>query len=473
MPDAGAPPGAATPVSADVAIAVIPLRNLSGDATQDYFSEGTTEAVIANLARIGGLRVTSGDSVMRYRATDKPLATIARELGVSWLVEGSVQRTDHEVMMVLQLVEPASGTVRWGDTFQGPLADIFSFQRQAAEAVAHHAGGGLSPTDRSRLAQVQEVDGSAYESYLKARYLMNIRTPESLKQALRELDHAIAREPGYALAWAARAVCYCNLGSYAYAIFHPSQTIPKAEVAARRAVELDGTLPEAHSALAMTLVQKWRWDEAERAFKLALELNPSSADTCAKYARYLVVVGRKRESIEMARRARMLDPLSPIGTYLEGVAYYTSGDYDRALEVAQAGLELQDFWLYHMLAGAAHTQKGRFAEADAALRRAQAIEPKNLFVRGAIGTNLAAWGKTQEARAVLAELERRSAHEYVAPTLPAKLHFALGEPDRGFALLEKAYAERDQSLTFLKIDLDYKSVRSDPRYREMVSRLGL
>ncbi|HSS75262.1 MAG TPA: protein kinase, partial [Thermoanaerobaculia bacterium] len=257
----GAVAGAGATLPSSVAIAVLPLRNLSGDSGQDYFSDGTTEVVIANLARIGGLRVTSRDSVMRYRGTTKPLAEIARELGVAWVVEGSVQRTGQQVMMVVQLIEPTTGTVRWGDTFQGGLSDIFFFQRQAAEAVARNTRGEVSSTDRSRLAKVQEVDGTVYESYLKARYLINKRTSESLQQALQELDHALARNPAYALAWTAKAECYFSLGSFGYGVFPPSQTIPKAEEAARKALQLDDTLPEAHTALAMVLMQDWRWDE--------------------------------------------------------------------------------------------------------------------------------------------------------------------------------------------------------------------
>jgi TolB-like protein/Flp pilus assembly protein TadD len=462
---------AAAPAS--VAVAVLPLRNLSGDSAQDYFSDGTTEVVIANLARIGGLRVTSRDSVMRYRATTKPLAEIARELGVAWVVEGSVQRTGQQVMMAVQLIEPATGTVRWGDTFQGALSDIFFFQRQAAEAVARNTRGEVSSLDRSRLAKVQEVDGTVYESYLKARYLINKRTSESLQQALQELDHALAANPSYALAWTARAECYFSLGSFGYAVFPPSQTIPKAEEAARKALQLDDTLPEAHTALAMVLMQNWRWDESDREFQRALELNPSSGDALSKYTRYLIAVCRHKESIDMARRARVLDPLSPIVSFLEGTAYYWDGDYDRALEVANAALEIQDFWLYHLLAGESQGRKGRFAEADAELRKAQALDKKNLFILGATGKNLARWGKTEEARRVLADLVQRSAHEYVAPTLLAKIHFALGEADSGFALLQRAFAERDQSLSFLKTDVDYENVRADPRYREMLHRIGL
>lgn len=464
--------GAVATLPASVTIAVLPLRNLSGDKSQDYFSDGTTEVVIANLARIGGLRVTSRDSVMRYRATTKPLAEIARELGVTWVVEGSVQRTGQQVMMVVQLIEPTSGTVRWGDTFQGGLSDIFYFQRQAAEAVARNTRGELSSLDRSRLAKVQEVDGTVYESYLKARFLINKRTSESLQQALLELDHALAGNPDYALAWAARAECYFSL-SFGYTVFSPAQAIPKAEEAARKALQLDDTLPEAHTALAMVLMQDWRWDESNREFQRALELNPSSGDACLKYTRYLIAVGRRQESIDMARRARLLDPLSPLVRFVEGSAYYWAGDYDRALEVAKAGLEVQDFWLYHLLAGESQGRKGRFTEADAELQKAQAPDKKNLLVLGAIGKNLARWGKGAEARSVLADLDQRAAHEYVAPTLLAKLHFALGEAAPGFALLQKALAERDQSIAFLKTDPDYEGVRADPRYREMLHRIGL
>ena len=306
---------------ASVAIAVLPLRNLSGDSAQDYFSEGTTEIVIANLARIGGLRVISRDSVMRYRATTKPLAEIARELGVAWVVEGWCQRTGQQVMMVVQLIEPATGTVPLGRHLPGDL------ERHLLLPTAGRRGGGPQHPGRDQLDRpLAAGEGSGGRRH-RVRELSE--GPLSDQQA--HLRVAAAGPPGARSRPGGESSLRPGLGGAGRVLLQPAarsatpsslrrQTIPEAEEAARKAVQLDDTLPEAHTALAMVLMQDWRWDESDHEFQRALELNPSSGDACSKYTRYLIAVGRHKESIEMARRARVLDPLSPIVSFLEGTS---------------------------------------------------------------------------------------------------------------------------------------------------------
>jgi len=469
-----APPEAAVPAAAaNVAVAVLPLRNLSGDPEQEYFSEGTTEAVIAGLAKIGGLRVTSRNSVMRYKGIQKPLPEIARELGVGYIVEGSVMRSGDEVMIVVQLVDPKTDGALWGDNYHGKLSDIFTLQQNVAEAVARETKVEITSADRTRLARVQEVDTEVYEMYLKGRFHQNKRTPEALLTALDYFEKALDLDPRYALAWAAKADCYASLGSFGYAVMPPLEAIPKAKEAAERAIELDDSLSEAHTALGLATMQGWEWPQAERELDRALELNPSNADAFHRYTIYLTAMGRHGEAVAAALKAQQLDPLSPIIGQGVATAHFFAGNYEEAIRRCEEKLQKEPFWLTHLLLGQSYSQAGDHAAADGHFRKALDLTQGNPFVLGAMGRNHARWGRTAEARKVLEQLLERSRAGYLAPTLAAKLHFALGEPDQGFTWLYKALAERDQSLGFLAVDPDYATVRSDPRFARLLEQVGL
>jgi TolB-like protein/tetratricopeptide (TPR) repeat protein len=459
---------------AAVAVAVLPLSNLSGDARQEYFSDGTTEALISNLAKIGGLRVISRTSVMRFKNSRAPLPEIARELGVSYVLEGSLARVADQVVITTQLVDAGSDSVVWGDRFEGGVRDLFAFQDKVAEQVVNATRIEVTGDDRSRLKPMQAVRPEAYELYLKARFLINQRTPEALRQALSQLEEVLRREPGYALAWAAKAECYAHLVSPALASIPPREGIAKAKAAAGRAIELDGKLSEAHVVLGFVTMESWDWPVAEKEFRRAIELSPSNADAYLKYALYLNAAGRHPEAITAIQTARKLDPLSPAIRQAVAAVYHFAGDQDRAIEAAKATLELQPgFWIGHFHLGLAYSSKERYTEADAELRRALPEGPQH-FVLAAVGRNDALWGKPAESRRILAELEAKRKTTFVAPTSLAKICFALGDTDAGFGWLRKALDERDQGLMFLRSDPDFPpSIHSDPRFKRLLKEVGL
>jgi TolB-like protein/Tfp pilus assembly protein PilF len=459
---------------AAVGVAVLPLSNLSGDSRQEYFSDGTTEALIGNLAKIGGLRVISRTSVMRFKNSHAPLPEIARELGVSYVLEGSLSRMADQVVITTQLVDAMSDSVVWADRFEGGVQDLFTFQDKVAEQVVHATRIEVTGDDRSRLKAVQAVQPYAYELYLKARFLINQRTPEALLQALGQLQEVLRREPGYAPAWAAEAECYAHLISPALASIPPREGITKARAAALRAIELDGNLSEAHVVLGFVTMESWDWPAAGQELRRAIELGPSNADAHLKYALYLSATGRHAEAIPTIETARKLDPLSPAIRQAMAAVYRFAGAQDRAIEAAKATLELQpDFWIGHFHLGLAYSSKGRYAEADAELRRALLEGPQH-FVLAAIGRNDAFWGKPQESRRLLAELEEKRKTTFVAPTSLAKICFALGDTDAGFGWLRKALDERDQGLMFLRSDPDFPpSIHSDPRFKSLLRAVGL
>lgn len=459
---------------AATAVAVLPLSNLSGDARQEYFSDGTTEALITNLAKIGGLRVISRTSVMRFKNSRAPLPEIARELGVSYVLEGSLARAADQVVITTQLVDAVSDSVVWADRFEGGVKDLFAFQDKVAEQVVHAARIEVTGDDRSRLKPMQAVRPDAYELYLKARFLINQRTPEALLQALGQLQEVLRREPGYAPAWAAEAECYAHLVSPALASIPPREGIAKARAAARRAIELDGNLSGAHVVLGFATMESWDWPAAENEFRRAIALSPSNADAYLKYALYLNAAARHPEAITTIETARKLDPLSPAIRQAVAATYLFAGNPDRAIEAAKATLELQPaFWIGHFHLGMAYSSKRRYAEADAELRRALPEGPEH-FVLAAIGRNFALWGKPQESRRLLAELEAKRKTTFVAPTSLAKICFALGDTDAGFGWLQKALDERDQGLMFLRSDPDFPpSIHSDPRFRRLLGDVGL
>lgn len=458
-----------------VSLAVLPLANLSGDPEQEYFSDGTTEAIIANLARIGGLRVTSRTSVMRFKDSQAPLPEMARELGVGYILEGSMTKMADQVVITTKLVDASSDTVVWGDRFQGRLDDIFSFQEKVAEEVARATRVEVTGDDRTRLAQIQTVRPDVYETYLKARFLMSSLKPQSIFQALEHLDQVIAREPAYALAWAAKADCYTYLVSPGVGAIPAGEGIAKAREAARKAIELDDTLSEAHVVLGFVHMVSWDWPAAEKELRRAIELNPSNSGGYVKYSLYMTAQGRHAEAIDLIQKARSLDPLSSIRDQAVAATYRFAGEDDQAIAAAKATLEREpDFWFGHFLLGSEYTSKGLFAAADAELQKALAVA--NIpVVSVALGRNYARWGKADQARRVLADLlaKRQAKGGYLPPSLLAKLHFALGENDQGFRWLQTAMDERDQGLLLLKVDPDYAAVRSDPRFLRLLRQVGL
>ncbi|MGA7992153.1 MAG: protein kinase [Thermoanaerobaculia bacterium] len=453
-------------------LAVLPLQNLSGDASQEYFADGMTEELIAGLARIGGLRVTSRTSVMSYRDTKKRLPEIARELGVDAVVEGSVSRADGKVRVTAQLIEAASDKHLWAQTYERDLRDVLALESEIAQAIAQAGRLELSPPELAQFAKSRRVAPAAFEAYVKGRYFWNKRGEENLKKAIGFFQGALDVDPAYAVAYSGIADSYTQLG-YA-SLLAPREVFPKARSAAEKALELDATLAEPHASLAyVKFYFDWDWPGAEREFQRAIELNPNYATAHDWYAYLLTATGRLPEARAQIQRARELDPLSvPIESDMGFLLHY-SYEQDRAAEELRKALEMNpEYPPAHFFLGRVYQAKGLYEQAIAEYQATGPLKEWVPTVAG-IGYVYGIQGKRQEALQVLSNLEARSKKEYVTAYAVALVHAALGNKDQAFAWLGKGIEERTHWLVWLKRDLRWEPIRSDARFAELIVRIGL
>ncbi|MFI5119112.1 MAG: protein kinase [Thermoanaerobaculia bacterium] len=453
-------------------LAVLPLQNLSGDPSQEYFADGMTEELIADLARISGLRITSRTSVMSYRDTKKRLPEIARELGVDAVVEGSVSRADGKVRVTAQLIDAVSDKHLWAQTYERDLGDVLALESEIAQAVARAGRLELAPPELAQLAKTRRVDPAAFEAYVKGRYFWNKRGGENLKKAIGFFQQALDVDPAYAVAYSGIADSYTQLGYLS--LLAPREVFPKAREAAEKALELDASLAEPHASLAyVRFYFDWDWAGAEREFQRAIELNPNYATAHDWYAYLLTATGRLPEARAEIKRAHELDPLSvPIESDMGFLLHY-SYEQDRAAEELRKALEMNpQYPPAHLFLGRVYQAKGLYEQAIAEY---QATGPLKEWVPtvAAIGYVYGVMGKRREALQVLSNLEARSKKEYVTAYGVALVHAALGDKDRAFAWLEKGVEERTHWLVWLKRDLRWEPIRSDPRFAEMIRRVGL
>jgi TolB-like protein/Flp pilus assembly protein TadD len=455
-------------------LAVLPLENLSHDPEQEYFADGMTDELITDLAQIGALRVISRTSVMHYKGTTKTLPQIARELNVDAVLEGSIQRAGSEVHVNAQLVQGANERHLWAKSYDRQLRDSVTLEEEIARAIAEEIQVRLSRDEQTRLASVHPVNPEAHELYLKGRYYWNKRTPETLKKSLEYFQQAVDTDPSYAPGYAGLADAYAMLGAGDYRVLPPKDAYPKAEAAATKALELDSTLAEPHTALAWSkMVFDWDWQGAERDFKQAIELNPNYANAHHWYALYLSVTGRHTEAIAEDRKAESLDPLSLIISADVGQeALGPAGLYDQEMEQCQKTLEMDpDFAEAHKCLADSYEHKGMHKEAIEELQRAITLSKGGLAYVAFLGYAYARAGRRDEAIKILNELKARSKNEFVAADLLAYLYAGLGEKDQAFAWLERAYQERDDMMA-LKILSELDPLRSDPRFQDLLRRMN-
>jgi serine/threonine-protein kinase len=347
-------------------LAVLPLDNLSRDPEQDYFAEGMTEALITNLAQIKALRVISRTSVMRYKGTNKPLRQIARELNVDAIVEGSVQPSGSHVRITAELVDASTDRSLWAKSYERDLADVLGLQDEIGEAVVREIQVEITPQERARLiTSPRQVKPDAYEAYLRGRYFWNRVTEEAVTKAIGFFQEAVEKDPGYAPAYAGLADCYSILGSTILGAVQPRDAMPKAKAAALKALEIDGTVAEAHASLALaTWRYDWDWVTGEREFKRAIELSPGYSAAHQWYGWYLYGLGRVDESLAELTRAQQADPLSVWIHSNKGLALYFGRRYDRSIEQLTATLDMDNtFILGHFFLGLSLEQVERFPEA--------------------------------------------------------------------------------------------------------------
>ncbi len=459
------------PVINPKSIAVLPFENLSPVPNNAYFVDGIHEEILTRLAKIADLKVTSRTSTQRYRSKPRNLAAIAKELGIANILEGSVQETGDQVRVNVQLINAQTDSHLWAETYDRKLTDIFLVETDIAETIANNLKAKLTRSERQAIAARPTANPEAYELYLKGRFFWNKRTGPHLRQAIDYFNHAIAKDPNYALADAGLADCYALLCEYSD--LSPKESYPKAKAAAMKALELDNTLGEAHTALAYSLINyDWDWQSAEREYQRAIQLNPNYATAHQWYAECLSILGRHIEAIAEIKKAQQLDPLSLIINQGVGGKFLYARRYDEAMAQFQRTLELYPrFPPTHQRLGWCYIQKRRYDEAIAEMQRAVEFSGKSTQMIAALGYAYAAAGRRDTAQGIIVELERRSKESYVDNYFVATIFAALGEKDEAFALLNKACAERSYWMPWLKIDFQLDNLRSDSRFEALVKRV--
>jgi eukaryotic-like serine/threonine-protein kinase len=454
-------------------LAVLPLANLSGDANQEYFAEGMTEALITDLSKIKALKVISRTSVMRYKGTNKPLPEIARELGVDGIIEGSVLRSGDRVRITAQLINAANDTHVWAENFDRDLRDVLTLQSEVARAIAQEIRVAVTPAEQKQLASARTVNPEAHELYLKGRYYWWKRRPVEMAKAIEAFEQAIALDPNYAAAYAGLADAYSI--SIDNGFLPPEAGKVKAKGAALKAVALDDSLAEAHVALALVYDNyDWDWTRSEAEYRRAIALNPNSAIAQFLYASILNSLGRHEEAIAANRRALELDPLATrINAYFAFVLY-CAHRYDDAITASQKTLALEpDDGMAHMVLGETYLQKGMHAQALVELEALSRAFGGYPACCGPLARAYVAAGQTDKARRLVERWIAESKRGYKSPYAIAEGYVGLGNDDQVFAWLEKAYQQRDPQLASGTVDPVWDRFRSDPRFVDLLHRMNL
>jgi TolB-like protein/predicted Ser/Thr protein kinase len=453
-------------------IAVLPLENLSGDPEQDYFADGMTEALIAELGQIGSLRVISRTSAMRYKKTDKPLPQIAKELNVDAVIEGSVLRAGDKVRITAQLIGAVPERHLWARSYERDLRDVLSLQSEVARAIADEIKANVTPDVQARLASARPVNPEAYRLYLLGRFHWNKRTEGGFKSAIDEFQRALEIDPGYALAYAGLADSYVQLSDWGF--MAPKEAYPRGKAAARKAVEIDPSRAEAHTSLAVAYhYYDWDWAACEKEFQRAIELNPNYAWAHHWYGEYLSSMGRHQEGIAEAVKALELDPLSPIIGVSAAGDFYFARRYDEAIRQMQSVLQVfPEFPAAYGRLGACYETKGLYEEALTAYEKAELLGGASSQEVAAMRRAYAKGGMRGYYLWDLGRMKEGSKNRYMPPSRFATVYGKLGERNQAMAWLEKAYEDRDPHLRRLQIDPDFDPLRSDPRFQDLLRRMN-
>jgi TolB-like protein/DNA-binding winged helix-turn-helix (wHTH) protein/Tfp pilus assembly protein PilF len=451
-------------------LAVLPLDNLSGEASQNYFADGMTDELITDLAQISALRVISRTSVMVYKGARKPLPEIARELNVDAVVEGTVLRSGDQVRITAQLIEASTDKHLWSQSYEGDLRDTLALQKKVATAIAEQIRIELTPQEQAALKDAKVVNPEAYEAYLKGRYFWNKRTADGLKVALAYFNQAIEEDPKYAQAYSGLADTYALLGDWEYGVLVPSEAYPKAKAAAIKALDLDKTLAEAHTSLAFSLdAFDWDWQSAENEFRRAIELNTGYATAHHWYAWHLSEMGRNSEAIAEMKKAENLDPLSLIISADMAEILLVAHLNDEAVEQSRRTIDMDPhFGIAHYELGQAFVQKHSYDEAIAEFQKAIELSGGSIPCTSNLAYAYAVSNKRNEAVKILNDLLTRSTRNASEIAL---MYVGLGEKDQAVKWLERAYGEHFNPSILVRPAFD--PLRSDPRFQNLVHRIGL
>jgi TolB-like protein/Flp pilus assembly protein TadD/tRNA A-37 threonylcarbamoyl transferase component Bud32 len=466
--------GAAPPAGVSGAIqslAVLPLENLSGDPKQDYFADGMSDALITDLSQIRGLRVISRGSVMQYKGKHVPVSEIAKELNVDAVVEGTVLRSEDRVRISAELVRGQTQQNLWAQSYERAFQDVLSLQNDIARDIVKEIQMQITQQERARLSATRAVIPAAYDAYLEGRYQAGRRTGDALTQAVADYRRAIQLDPSYAPAFAGLATSLAL--SAEYKGVPPAQLLSEAETAAKTAVRLDDGLAEAHEALGYIRYSSARWPGVISEYERAIELNPGEANAHHWYALALSESGKPEQGIVEIKLAQELDPRSRIIKANVAWCLYLAGKYDDAIEQARKAIAIDpSFAVAHGYLGQAYLEKGKYEDAFMELQKAISLSGGETSYKAELANAYALAGRGEDARAALDDLQRLSKTRYISPYYFALIYTGLGEKDAAFEQLNKACEARAVGVMSLSVHPRFASLRSDPRFKELLAKTG-
>lgn len=455
-------------------VAVLPLRNLSETPESEYLSIGMTDALITALAKHRGLRVTSTTSMMRYKNVNRPMSEIARELNVSFLVEGSVLRSGNVVRITAQLIKGNADEHIWAENYERDLSNVLAVQDEVAGKIAEAVLGTVTAAS-SDIDSMTYLRPEAQADYLKGIFFRGQLTEEGYKKGLEHFKKAVEAEPTFAPAYSGLASCFCLLGGHGLELIEPGLAMPEASKAITKALELAPSLAEPYVYLGIVrLKYEWDWPGAEQAFLKAIELNPSLYQAHLFYSFYLEAMDRPQEAIAEASEALSLNPLSLGGHINLGWQHLQASQLEEALTYFEGARELRpDFWGAYWGIGHYHRRKDEYEEAIAAFERAVELPGGHSLALSALGYTLAAVGEHEQAEQVIDTLKQMSSKVYVSPFHVATVYVGLGDYDEVFQWLDNAFYARSRSLAWLNVAPEYEVLLSDPRLQALIERIGL
>ena len=453
-------------------LAVLPLRNLSGDPTQEYLADGMTEALIGRLANIKDLHVISHTSVLRFKNPQISIPEIARTLGVDAVVEGSVEKEGDRIRVTARLIRGTAEQHFWSETYDREMRDALTLESELAQSIASKVEVTVTGEEHRRLSSARRVAPEVYESYLKGRFSLAQTNRAEIERSIPYFEDALNRDATFAPAYLGLAEAYSVLGSI-FAGVDPSNTRPQVTRFARKALELNPDLAEAHVELADVLQQEWHWTEAEAEYRRALEINPNNANVLAEFAGWLLCQGRTEEAVATIQRARALDPVGVSGISVAWTLFQAHR-YDDAIRESRSALAIQpDNVAYLTVFGFVLIANDQPAEAIPPLEKAVSLSSGSADSISVLIRAYAHAGRRSDAMRLLAELKRRRTAGYIPAGAFVNAYLGLGDNEQAFYWLEQAYKEQSNILQFLKTHPYFDPIRSDPRFADLVRRAGL
>jgi len=451
-------------------LAILPLANIGRDPENEYFADGLTEELISTVSRLKGLAVTSRTSVMKYKDSPKGMPEVGQELGVGSVLEGSVRKGGSKVRIAVQLIDVHSDRHLWSQSYDREIQDVFAIQSDIAQNVASALEVQLLAEERSQIQRRATDDVEAYTLYLKGRFYWNERNPDSVRKAIQYFEKAIGRDSGFTLAYVGLVDCYLILIDQG--VVEPSEAVPRAKSLLSRALKMDDRLAEAHASLANLLMQEWNWPGAEAEYKYAIELNPNYATAHHWYSILLAWNGRPEEALDQIKVALRLDPVSPIVNMNLALRLAEMGHFEESIEQFRRTLTLEpNFGVAHAHLGGTYVGNSMFDDGIAEIRKGLELQGGQAWPKSILAYAYGMHGDREGATKMLAELEEAAKSTFFPSALIGTVYFALGDKEKAFSIMERAYEERSTPLLYIRLLPVYREIRADPRFSALLNKV--